>query len=49
MGIDFVGLGAGLEFGMMLDGTNSEAQAAPLGCVFVPWFLAGTNSTRDFR
>jgi transposase len=33
----------------MLDGTNSEAKAAAVGCIFVPRFSTATDSARHFR
>jgi hypothetical protein len=32
----------------MVDGTKIEAQAAAVGYVFVSWFSAGADSSRNF-
>jgi hypothetical protein len=33
----------------LMDGASSEAEPATVGCVCVPWFSTGANSTRNFR
>jgi hypothetical protein len=39
---------AGLEFGMIPDGTSIETPTAALGYVFLSWFSTATDSMRHF-
>jgi hypothetical protein len=42
-------LQGGADLACRMDGKNGEATSAIVGCILLPWVLAGTNGARHFR